>query len=384
MPENPAKDRTKYRTRDRTRSYVLAGQPIEPPRLAAGLHLVATPIGNLRDITLRALETLAAADADRLRGHPRHPQAARPLRHRDAADALPRAQCRGGAAEAAGATGRRRSVALVSDAGTPLISDPGFKLVRDACEAGLPVTAVPGAVGGAGGARRRGPADRPVLLRGLPAAEGRRAPDPHRRTRAHPGDAHPVRKRAAASAARSPTLAEGLGAAARPRSAASSPSCTRRFAAAIWRRWRGPMRAGRARSRGEIRHRDRAARSAEDASRTPTRSTRCCARALRHASVKDAVGEVAAATGRPRREIYQRALALSDDKEATMRAGTVTRPRRDRSASRSHSARAFGGKPRRGLSRSPRAIASWRGACAARSARSTSSRAAAACWCSSR
>src|ERR1044071_8845116 len=143
MPENPTKDRTEDRAKNRAKSYVLAGQRIEPPRLAAGLHLVATPIGNLRDITLRALETLAAADAiacedsrvtRRLLDHYGIATPLTPYHEHNAATARPKLLARLAAGEA---------VALVSDAGTPLISDPGFKLVRAAREAGHPVTAAP-------------------------------------------------------------------------------------------------------------------------------------------------------------------------------------------------------------------------------------------------
>jgi 16S rRNA (cytidine1402-2'-O)-methyltransferase len=116
----------------------------EPKPLAPGLHIVSTPIGNLRDITLRALDVLAAADrvfaedtrtaakllsayglSNRLEAyHDHNGEAARPR------------------VLAALAAGER--VALVSEAGTPLISDPGFKLVREAAAAGHPVLAVPG------------------------------------------------------------------------------------------------------------------------------------------------------------------------------------------------------------------------------------------------
>jgi 16S rRNA (cytidine1402-2'-O)-methyltransferase len=113
--------------------------------LAPGLYLVATPIGHLADISLRALSVLARADAIYCEDtrHSRtlvaHYGIARPLRpyhEHNAEEQRPRIL-------AELAAGRR--VALISDAGTPLVSDPGYKLVRDAIDSGHPVVAIPGA-----------------------------------------------------------------------------------------------------------------------------------------------------------------------------------------------------------------------------------------------
>jgi 16S rRNA (cytidine1402-2'-O)-methyltransferase len=118
----------------------LLAQPLD-----AGLHLVATPIGHLGDISLRALATLAQADViycedtRRTRILADHYGIDRPLRsyhEHNAERERPQILAR---------LGRGDRVALVSDAGTPLVSDPGYKLVRDAIEAGCMVTCVPGA-----------------------------------------------------------------------------------------------------------------------------------------------------------------------------------------------------------------------------------------------
>src|SRR5919198_3620750 len=130
---------------DRSRQFLLGGHAVDAPGLAPGLYLVATPIGHLRDISLRALEVLAGADViacedtrvtrkllDRY-------GIATPLlsyHEHNAAQARPRLLAR---------LGEGAAIALVSDAGTPLVSDPGYKLVREARASGASVTAVPGA-----------------------------------------------------------------------------------------------------------------------------------------------------------------------------------------------------------------------------------------------
>jgi len=111
---------------------------------ASTLYVVATPLGNLRDVTLRALDILASVDAiaaedTRVTAKllARHGIASRVLslhEHNESRRAVEIVKLLGGG----------NSVALVSDAGTPAVSDPGAKLVRAAREAGFPVVPVPG------------------------------------------------------------------------------------------------------------------------------------------------------------------------------------------------------------------------------------------------
>jgi 16S rRNA (cytidine1402-2'-O)-methyltransferase len=124
--------------------WTLDGLRRAAPRLTAGLHVVATPIGNLRDITIRALDALAAADAV-LAEDTRVTQ--RLLTHYGIRSKLRRFDAHASAAARAELVAALRTGAalvMVSDAGTPLLSDPGAELVRDCLGAGVAVTALPG------------------------------------------------------------------------------------------------------------------------------------------------------------------------------------------------------------------------------------------------
>jgi len=118
---------------------------IQKVPLKSGLYLVATPIGNLRDITLRAIDTLSAADViacEDTRVSGKLFQAlgfkAKLIAYHDHNADSQRPYILGLIAEG-------KAVALISDAGMPLISDPGYKLVRDCLDKGVYVTSLPGA-----------------------------------------------------------------------------------------------------------------------------------------------------------------------------------------------------------------------------------------------
>lgn len=301
----PAEDAPSPRAAE-ARSYVLAGQRVACGPIAPGLHVVATPIGALADITIRALETLAAADlvlcedtrvTRKLTSHYGISTHLAPYHEHNAAEMRPKVLARL-------AEGQR--VALVSDAGTPLVSDPGFKLVRDVIEVGAAVTAAPGASAVLTGLVLSGlPTDRFFFEGFLPAKQQ-------------------ARQARIAEIARLPAtlvlfesgprlagaladLAAGLGA----RPAAIARELTKRFEEVR----RGTLDelarklAEEPAPKGEIvlvvgppAEEDAPAEADLDAALVA---------AMARVSVKDAVAEVAAATGVPRREVYARALELS-------------------------------------------------------------------------
>lgn len=284
-------------------SVSISGQTLD-----AGLYLVATPIGNLRDITLRALDILKAADAiacedTRVTGRLlSHYGIERPLiayHAHNAASRRPALLARLGAGE---------RIALVSDAGTPVLSDPGRKLVDEAQADGLSVFAAPGPSSLTAALSVAGLACERVLFLGfLPAKSAAR----RREIAAVAGiDASLVLfeapHRLAASLA---DLAAGLG----PREAALCRELTKRFEEV--RRGALPELAAeiaRQPVKGEIVL--VIAPPSPDKAETPESEIDAALRdALGSLSVKEAATAVAWITGEPRRKLYQRALRIKEE-----------------------------------------------------------------------
>ncbi len=160
---------------DDKKVFVVGQAEIAARPLPAALYLVATPIGNLGDITLRALETLAAADILACEDT----RVTRVLLNRYGIRQRPSAYHEHNAGEAGpkliAALTAGKSVALVSDAGTPLVSDPGFRLVGQALEAGIRVIPIPGASAVLAALTASGlPSDAFLFAGFLPVREGQR------------------------------------------------------------------------------------------------------------------------------------------------------------------------------------------------------------------
>lgn len=272
--------------------------------LVPGLYIVATPIGNLGDITERAAEILAAADLiacedTRVTGKL---LAARGIRTRMTSyHDHSTAEIRAGLVEQ---LRQGKLVALVSDAGTPLISDPGYKLVRDAVDAGIYVTTAPGASSTLSALVLSGlPTDRFLFAGYLPPKDkGRRdAISDVRDVKATLVFLESPRRLAESLAAMADILGDRPVAVARELTKLHEEvrrgrlvSLAAEYAAADPPKGEavvvvGPPEAG-----------------AEEIDLDALLGD-----ALASMSVRDAAASVAAATGRPRKEVYARALAIA-------------------------------------------------------------------------
>ena len=197
------------------------------------------------------------------------------------------------------------SVALLSDAGTPLISDPGFKLARAAIEAGLPVTILPGPSAPLAALVVSGlPSDRFFFAGFLPPKAAAR-----RRSIGELATV-PATLIFLESAPRLPAMLADLAATLGPRPAAVARELTKLFEE-VRRADLATLAAHYAEAgppKGEI---VVVVGPPEATEHDPTELDRQLATALDSASLRDAAAAVAAATGRPKREVYARALVLS-------------------------------------------------------------------------
>jgi 16S rRNA (cytidine1402-2'-O)-methyltransferase len=288
------------------RTFSVGAHVLTAPKAAPGLYLVATPIGNLGDVTLRALETLAGVDiiacedtriTRRLTERYGISAELKPYHEHNAALARPKILER---------LAQGASIALVSDAGTPLISDPGFKLVREVCAAGHAVIALPGPSSVlAALAVAALPTDRFFFEGFLPPREQAR------RTRLAALAEVPATLVFFETGPRIAVMLHDLAAAFGDREAAVCRELTKLYEdirradlAGLARAWDQG-----AETRGEFvvvvgPPAAAAAVEAEDLDAL-------LRRALAAASLKNAVEAVVAATGQKRRLVYQRALALA-------------------------------------------------------------------------
>jgi 16S rRNA (cytidine1402-2'-O)-methyltransferase len=289
-------------------SFVALGLRAEAEPIEPGLHVVATPIGNLRDISLRALGTLAAADAV-IAEDTRvtkvllaHYGIATPLvayHEHNAAVVRPHllARLAGGAA-----------LALVSDAGTPLVSDPGFKLVSEALAQGTQVTSVPGASAVLAALVVAGlPTDRFFFEGFLPQKQGAR------RTRIAELAAIPGTLVFFESPRRLADMLADLAAALGTRQTAIARELTKHFETV--RRGALPelarALANEEPPKGEIVVLVAPPAENEAAGLSDAAIDAKLQDALRTLSVKDAASVVAAESGQKRRKVYARAIALA-------------------------------------------------------------------------
>ncbi len=302
----------------------IRGQPSHPPepsksgetpntaaKPGAGLYIVATPIGNLGDITRRAVALLGQVDiiaAEDTRSARRlcaalglaTPRLVRYDDHADQADRDNLIQ----------AIKQGRSVALISDAGMPLVADPGLKLVQEAQREGVPVTALPGPSAALTALALSGlPSDRFLFAGFLPPKDGAR-----RRALAELADVpaslilFETGPRLAASLA---AMVDTLG----TRPAAVARELTK-LVEEVRRGSLAELAAAYAEAeppKGEI-----VVVIGPPEAEAPAAAEDIDARlraALATLSLRDAVAAVAATTGRKRREVYARALALDHQPE---------------------------------------------------------------------